>query len=144
MILPPRSRRGGPRLLCGLHHRHVGHSASRVHPCSWQIHRISIAKKAFQAGVLWVRRNFVFLCRTTVRTCPFVSHALSLGVQQYSRVPQKSISINNPRSHYVCTIRIHRAGLQQEKEQQRRDGEIQLTLCPEWSALPFRHINCTD
>ena len=86
----------------------------------------------------------MFICRKIVRTCPFVSHAVSLGVQQYSRVPQKSISINNPRSHYVCTIRIHRAGLQQEKEQQRRDGEIQLTLCPEWSALPFRHINCTD
>ena len=30
----------------------------------------------------WVQRDFVFLCRTTVRTCPFVSHAVSLDVQQ--------------------------------------------------------------
>ena len=48
--MPPRSRRGGARLLCGLHHRHVGHNAFRVHPCSWQVHGISIAKKIFLSG----------------------------------------------------------------------------------------------
>ena len=33
----------------------------------------------FQGGVLWVRRDFVlFSYRRTVRTCPFVSHAVSL------------------------------------------------------------------
>ena len=92
--MPPRSRRGGARLLCGLYHRHVGHSAFRVHPCTWQVHGIFVAF-FFQAGVLQVRRDFVFLCRTTIRTSPFVSHSVSLDVQQYSRVQQKSLSINN-------------------------------------------------
>ena len=56
---------------------------SLVHPCSWQVHGVSIAKKTkIPAGVPWlgVRRNTVFLCRTTVRTCPFASHAVSLDV----------------------------------------------------------------
>ena len=66
--------------------------------------------------MLWVRRDFVFLCRTTVRTCPFVSHAVSLDVQQYSRVQQKSLSINNLRTHHVCTIIVHTAVLKQKKK----------------------------
>ena len=37
----------------------------------------------------------MFLCRTTVRACPFVSHVVLLDVQQYSRVQQKSLSIND-------------------------------------------------
>ena len=50
VVLPPRSRRGGARLLCGLHHRHVGYNASLVHPCRWQVHGISIAKTTFSSG----------------------------------------------------------------------------------------------
>ena len=143
MILPPRSRRGGPRLLCGLHHRHVGHSASRVHTCSWKFHGIFIAKKSFFKRVCFgFGCGGIFSCfyvarRTTVRTCPFVSPAVSLDVQQYSRVQQKSLSINNPRSHHVCTIIARTEVLRQKKKPKRRDGEIQLTLCPEWSALPL-------
>ena len=104
-------------------------------------------KKTFSSGYagLWVRRDFVFLCRTTVRTCPFVSHAVSLDVQQYSRVQQKSLSINNPRSQHVCTIKVHTAVLQLNKKRKRRDGEIQLTLCPEWSALLLsQNRKCSD
>ena len=70
VILPPRSRRGGARLLCGLYHRHVGHSVCSIHPFSWQVHGISITKKMFlQGDVLWVRRDFVFfnVARPSVR-----------------------------------------------------------------------------
>ena len=87
--------------------------------------------------------DFVFLCRTTVRTCSFVSHAASRDVQQYSRVQQKSLSINNPRSNHVYTSIIHSAPLQQQKKRKRRGG-IQLTLCPESSALPLSQQKCCD
>ena len=142
MISTPRSRRGGATLICGLDPRQVGHSASLVHPCSWQVHRISSTSKAFQEDMVlhWVWRDFVFFCCTTVRTFPFVSRAVSLDVQQYSRVQQKSLSINNPRSQHVCTIKVHTAVLQLNKKRKRRDGEIQLTLCPEWSALPLNQL----
>ena len=78
-------------MLCGLNHRHVGHSASRIHPRSWQVHGISIAKKSFFKRVCFgfgcggISRFYVAR-RTTVRTCPFVSRAVSLDVQQDSRV----------------------------------------------------------
>ena len=71
----------------------------------------------------------MFLCRTTVRTCPFVSHAVSLDVQQ--AVQQSTAEkpthqqptippcvYNN--SSYSNTIA--------EKKRKRRDGKIQLTL----------------
>ena len=38
-------------MLCGTDSRHVGHSAFRVHPCSWQVHGISITKKMLFQGV---------------------------------------------------------------------------------------------
>ena len=42
-------------MLCGLHHRHVGHSTFGFDHSSWQVHRISRTKKMLtQAGVLFV------------------------------------------------------------------------------------------
>ena len=91
VIFPPRSRRGGARLLCGLHHRHVGHSASRVHPCSWQVHGISIAKKSFFKRVCFgfgcggISCFYVARPSVRVRSCRMRFHLMYSSTAEYSR-----------------------------------------------------------
>ena len=52
---------------------------------------------------------------------------VSLDVQQYGRVQQKTLSINNPRSHHACTIIVHTAVLSRKKSENAETGR--LTLC---------------
>ena len=61
---------------------------------------------------------------------PYVSVRVawvSLDVQQYGRVQQKTLSINNPRSHHACTIIVHTAVLSRKKSENAETGR--LTLC---------------
>ena len=91
VILPPRSRLGGARLLCELHHRHVGHSASLVHPCSWQVYGSLYQKKCF-----FKRVRFAFGCggiscfyvarpSVRVRSCRMRFHLMYSSTAEYSR-----------------------------------------------------------
>ena len=70
VFCPPRSRRGGAWLLCGLHTRHVGHiafSCSLVH-----VHRESPEKKnAFWGGCVLDVAGCVFFLRTRTACCKY-------------------------------------------------------------------------
>ena len=84
----------------------------------------------------------VFMSHDRPYVCPFVSHAVSLDVHQYSRVQQKRLSINNPRSHHACTIIVHTAVLQQ-KTQRRGDSIDALSRMERSTADPTEHVVIT-
>ena len=74
---------------------------------------------------------------------PITHYACTILLQQYSRVQQKSLSTNNPRSHHVCAVTVQQYS--RKTSENAETSEIQLTLCPESSALPLsQHKKCSD
>ena len=145
VILPPRSRQGDARLLCGLHHRHVGHSASRVHPCSWQVHGISIGKKIFTSecalgfgcGGIWC--FYAARPSVRVRSCRMRFHLIHSSTTEYSRKAYPSTTMIPPcvynNSTYSSTTADKRA-----KMPTRRDSTDALSRIERATVDPTENV----